>query len=207
MSKNILAAHPWLVATSGTRGTTARNTGLRLAGFQAVTADGNTAVITGVGGTAPQTAVESIRTIIKAFADARNAHDGQTIADLYSEDGEWMAANGRTVRRRPALAAFWSSLPGEVQRTIESIDGAGSNIAVVRVVTQYPDRAESHHESFFLVKMVRRGVFGSINRWIRSAWLVIRLVRLLVCDTRNHDGSHYRRDWAYGFVSGAAAFG
>jgi uncharacterized protein (TIGR02246 family) len=144
--------HPWLVVASGTGGTTARNTGVRLAGFQAVTSNGDTAIVTGATANPPQTAEESIRRLVRGFADARNSHDGQTVANLYSEDGEWIADNGRVVQGRPALAALWGGLTGQVQRTIESINLAGSNIALVRVVTQYSDRPESHHESFVFVK-------------------------------------------------------
>ena len=38
--------HPWLVVVSGTGGTTAPDTGVRLAGFVALTANGDTAIIT-----------------------------------------------------------------------------------------------------------------------------------------------------------------
>jgi hypothetical protein len=38
--------HPWLVVASGTGGTTAPDTGTRLAGFEALTANGDTAIIT-----------------------------------------------------------------------------------------------------------------------------------------------------------------
>jgi uncharacterized protein (TIGR02246 family) len=43
--------------------------------------------------------------LIKTFADARNAHDGEAVAALYSEDGEWISANGYFVHGRPALVA------------------------------------------------------------------------------------------------------
>ena len=38
--------HPWLVIVSGTGGTTAPDTGVRIAGFVALTANGDTAIIT-----------------------------------------------------------------------------------------------------------------------------------------------------------------
>jgi len=41
-----LLTHPWLVVVSGTGGTTAQDTGIRLAGFIALTAYGDTAIIT-----------------------------------------------------------------------------------------------------------------------------------------------------------------
>ena len=44
-----------------------------------------------------------IRALIQDFADARNAHDGITVAGFYSDEGEWIAARGvRTVRGRAA---------------------------------------------------------------------------------------------------------
>jgi uncharacterized protein (TIGR02246 family) len=101
---------------------------------------------------APLGSEESIRTVIRTFADARNSHDGQTVANLYSEDGEWIASNGRTIRGRPGLADLWGSLEGKVQRTVESIDFAGPNIAVARVVTQYLEPIGRHHETFIFVK-------------------------------------------------------
>ena len=95
---------------------------------------------------------ESIRTVIRTFADARNSHDGRTVANLYSEDGEWIASDGRTVRGRPALAELWGGLEGKVQRTVEAIDFAGPNIAVARVATQYWEPIGRHYEIFIFVK-------------------------------------------------------
>jgi uncharacterized protein (TIGR02246 family) len=95
---------------------------------------------------------EPIRALIKTFADARNSHDGAKVAALYSVDGEWISSNGLSVRGRTALARLWGTLTGQVQRTIESIDLAGSSIAVVRVVTQYSDSRGRHHETFVFVK-------------------------------------------------------
>jgi hypothetical protein len=39
--------HPWLVVVAGTGGTTTRDTGTRIAGFEALTANGDSAIITG----------------------------------------------------------------------------------------------------------------------------------------------------------------
>jgi hypothetical protein len=39
---------------------------------------------------AKQLREEPVWALIKAFADARNAHDGQAVAAVYSEDGEWI---------------------------------------------------------------------------------------------------------------------
>ena len=95
---------------------------------------------------------ESLRTLVKTFANARNAHDGQAAAALYSEDGEWIGAHGALVRGRIELARMWSGVTGQVQRTIQSIDFAGPNIAVVRVLTQYEEPIGLHHETFIFVK-------------------------------------------------------
>jgi uncharacterized protein (TIGR02246 family) len=99
-----------------------------------------------------QTDDEPIRTLIKTFADARNAHDGEAVAALYSEDGEWISAHGYFVHGRPALVRLWSGVTGQVARTIQSIDFAGNNIAVVRVVTEYSEPIGRRHEAFILVK-------------------------------------------------------
>jgi uncharacterized protein (TIGR02246 family) len=95
----------------------------------------------------------SIRTLIKSFADARNAHDGAAAAALYSEDGEWFAPNGENVvHGHQALADLWGRLPGRVERTVQSIDFPGPTIAVVRVITQYAEPISRHHETFIAVK-------------------------------------------------------
>ena len=95
---------------------------------------------------------QSLRMLVKTFADARNAHDGERIAAMYSEDGEWIGTSGRRVKVRPALANLWGDLPGQVQRTIWSIDFIGGHISVVRVGTQYDEPIGLHHEAFVFVK-------------------------------------------------------
>jgi uncharacterized protein (TIGR02246 family) len=95
----------------------------------------------------------SLRTLIKTFADARNAHDGQAVAALYSEDGEWMSANGQgIVRGRADLARIWSGQTGLVQRTVQSSEFVGPNLAVVRVATEYAEPIGRHNETFVFVK-------------------------------------------------------
>ncbi len=100
-----------------------------------------------------QTEEPLIRTVITVFANARNARDGDAAAALYSEDGEWISAHGYVVRGKAALVTLWGGVTGQVQRTIESIDLAGPNIAVVRVTTQYEEPVGRHHEVFILVKL------------------------------------------------------
>ena len=105
------------------------------------------------GGQSASDDEESVRTLIKTFADARNAHDGHAVAALYSEEGEWISANGYFVHGRPALVGLWNGVTGQVQRTIQSIDFAGPNIAVVRVGTQYAEPIGRHSETFILIKV------------------------------------------------------
>jgi hypothetical protein len=97
----------------------------------------------------PQTDEQSIRALITAFASARNLHDGEAAARLYSEDGEWISAKGYAARGRSAR--IWGGVTGQVQRTIESVDLPGSNISVVRVTTQYEQPIGRHHEVFICV--------------------------------------------------------
>jgi len=106
-----------------------------------------------VAGTAQpsQTDEESIRLLIAAFANARNMHNGEAAAALYSEDGEWISAHGSAVRGRNELARLWSGVTGQVQRTVQSVDFPGSHIAVVHVTTQYDEPIGRHHEVFIVV--------------------------------------------------------
>jgi len=95
---------------------------------------------------------DAVRILINAFADARNAHDGDSVAALYSEDGEWLQNHGTAVvRGRAALSRLWGSATGHVDRTISSIEFPGPNIAVVRVSTEYGPPIGNHAEVFVLV--------------------------------------------------------
>jgi hypothetical protein len=47
---------------------------------------------------------------------------------------------------------MWSGVTGQVRRTIQPINLAGPNIAVVRVLTQYDEPIGIHHETFIFVK-------------------------------------------------------
>jgi uncharacterized protein (TIGR02246 family) len=94
-----------------------------------------------------------IRALIQDFADARNSHDGITVASFYSDDGEWIAARGvRTVRGRAALVELWTGLSGQVRRTVRSVDLVSDSIAFVRVTAQYEEPIGRHNEVFVLVK-------------------------------------------------------
>jgi uncharacterized protein (TIGR02246 family) len=94
-----------------------------------------------------------VRALIEKFAALRNAHDGPAVAALYSEDGEWLGARGQgATRGRTALAQLWGGVSGRVERTIQSLDFPGPNIAVVHVITQYAEPVGQHHEVFVTVK-------------------------------------------------------
>jgi hypothetical protein len=96
---------------------------------------------------------ESIRALIRKFADLRNVHDGPSVAALYSENGEWSGPYGKgAVRGRQALSTLWGSVSGYVGRTIESVDFLGGDVAMIRATTQYADPIGRHHESFIVVK-------------------------------------------------------
>jgi ketosteroid isomerase-like protein len=107
-----------------------------------------------VFGRAPsQSDDRDIRALIKKFAHLRNAHDGPGVAALYSENGEWFHSDVKNAARgRQALAMLWGRLPGTVERTIESIDFLGGDVAMIRVTTQYAEPIGRHHESFVVVK-------------------------------------------------------
>jgi hypothetical protein len=96
---------------------------------------------------------EAVRAVITRFADLRNVHDGNAVAALYADDGEWLGSQGSPslVVGRPALAKLWGGVTGQAQRRIESVDFPGRNIAIVRVPVQYPDIGP-HKEAFVLVK-------------------------------------------------------
>jgi len=95
----------------------------------------------------------SVRALIRKFADLRNAHDGKAVAELYTEDGEWAGPNGEGgVRGREDLAGLWGNVPGQVERTIQSVEFPGGNLALVRVTVQYPEPIGRHHEAFIAVK-------------------------------------------------------
>ena len=96
---------------------------------------------------------DDLRAIVRKLADARNAGDGAGVAALYSEAGEWSNAYGQTVMRgRQALSQVWSNLPGYVERSIESIDFLGGDVAMLRVTVRYTDPPAVHHESLLVVK-------------------------------------------------------
>ena len=93
----------------------------------------------------------AVRSLITTFADARNAHDGPGAAALYSEDGELRGPTGSRIAGRPGLAKVWSGVTGQVERTIQSVDFPGTNIAIVHVATQYTN-TERRNEIFIVVK-------------------------------------------------------
>jgi uncharacterized protein (TIGR02246 family) len=119
---------------------------------------------------AQQLREEPVRALIKAFADARNAHDGQAVAALYSEDGEWISAGFPTpahgVSGRAELSTMWGLVTAKVDRTISSIDFPSPNIAVVRVATQFEAPIGRHSEVFILVNEgVKHPASPDVGTW------------------------------------------
>ena len=116
-----------------------------------------TLIVTG-NGQSHQSDEEALRGLIKTFADARNAKNGEAAAAVYSEDGAWIGMKGRpTVKGRAALAHLWGGVIGEVQRTPQSIDRISESIAIVRVEyrgTAPKEASIVHHEAFIFVKSV-----------------------------------------------------
>jgi hypothetical protein len=94
----------------------------------------------------------TLRALVRKLAELRNAGEGAGVAALYSESGEWFYDNANPVRGRSNLAATWGNLPGRVERSIESIDFLGGDVAVIRVTTLYNDPPSRHHESLVVVK-------------------------------------------------------
>lgn len=85
---------------------------------------------------------DAVRAFIKTFAEARNSHDGESVAALYGYGGEWIRVGSsiRVVRGTADLAKLWSGVTGHVDRMVSSIEFPAPNIAVVRVSGQYyPD--------------------------------------------------------------------
>jgi uncharacterized protein (TIGR02246 family) len=95
---------------------------------------------------------DSLRELIRVFADARNQHDGIAVAALYAEDGEWLSSSGPSVRGRPALATLWSGVTGQVERFTRSVAFPARDVAVVRVDTLYTELSGRQHETFVLLK-------------------------------------------------------
>jgi hypothetical protein len=90
--------------------------------------------------------------LIRRFAEARNAHDGSAVAALYSEDGEFLDAAGEVaIHSRQNLAAIWSNLPGQVARSIESIDFPTASMAIVHVAMHSDQSLDAYHETFVAI--------------------------------------------------------
>jgi hypothetical protein len=100
---------------------------------------------------------DSVRGLIRAFAEARNAHDGAAAVALYAEDGEWVSADGWALHSRPEISKMWTNAVGHVDRTILSMDFPGPNMAVVRVETNYGSPIGLHSEVFILIHNPRQG--------------------------------------------------
>jgi hypothetical protein len=73
-----------------------------------------------------------IRALIKAFADARNAHDGKAAAATYAPEGEYRGFDAAPVKG-PVLETFWWSVQGQASRTAKSVEFISPNLAIVVV--------------------------------------------------------------------------
>jgi hypothetical protein len=71
-----------------------------------------------------------VRALIKAFADARNAHDGKAAAATYAPGGEYRAFD-RTPLRGQELEALWGGTIGQMSRIVRSVQFVAPNLAIV----------------------------------------------------------------------------
>lgn len=107
----------------------------------------------GFGGASDNLEEQTVRALIKKFADSRNAHAGQAAAATYSEDGEYIWEDpAHATRGRTALAALRGGLPSQMSRTINNVEFLAPNIAVVRVDAQAFGQAVKFIEILLVVK-------------------------------------------------------
>jgi uncharacterized protein (TIGR02246 family) len=124
--------------------------GLQLNGEAAAWIDGISTTFTD---TRPHPDESAVRQFMRKFADTRNSHDGSAVAALYSEDGEWLG--GGRAHGRAALTELWTRVaasPVTAERTIQSLEFPGPNLAVVRNIVTYSNDSGRHHETMILVK-------------------------------------------------------
>jgi hypothetical protein len=99
--------HPWLVVASGTGGSTARDSGVRLAGFEALTPNGDTAFIAGVPGLRVQEAPPPPKGVALAPLDAATVDDA-----LRSSNGATRARITFVNQSRGAVDVYWIAYDG-----------------------------------------------------------------------------------------------
>lgn len=74
-----------------------------------------------------------VRALIKAFADARNAHDGGAAAATYALEGEYRAFDRPPVKGAADLAALWARMTGQMSRRVKSVQFVAPNLAIAFV--------------------------------------------------------------------------
>jgi uncharacterized protein (TIGR02246 family) len=72
-----------------------------------------------------------VRALIKAFADARNAHDGAAAAATYASEGEYRAFDRPPVKGSVQLSEMWGRMTGQMSRRVNSVQFVAPNLAVV----------------------------------------------------------------------------
>jgi hypothetical protein len=105
-----------------------------------------------VGDERDETSEQSARLLVAKFADLRKVHDGDAVAALYTDDGAFCGRGGAYVHGRPALAALWGGVEGNVRRTVESVELPEKNVAIVYVSSDYAHPNGRHHEVFILAR-------------------------------------------------------
>lgn len=97
-------------------------------------------------------AENAIRELFRQFTEARAARDGHAMAELYSEDAEYINAFNRArVKGRSKLEQMWSGVQGKASRTIHSIDVLTPDMALLRVDAEFDDPSQKLEETLFLV--------------------------------------------------------
>jgi uncharacterized protein (TIGR02246 family) len=94
----------------------------------------------------------AIREMFGKFTAARAALDGHAMAELYSEDAEYISAYGPRVKGRSNLEQMWSGVTGQPKRTIHSINVLTPDMAEMRVLAEFADPSEQLEETFLLVR-------------------------------------------------------
>jgi uncharacterized protein (TIGR02246 family) len=99
-------------------------------------------------------AEKEIRELFRKFNEARDAIDGRSLGDAYSEHGEYISMWGPRVAGRANLEHMWSTVDGKAKRNIQKIDVLTPDLAVVRAIAEFDNPAErpALDETFMLVK-------------------------------------------------------
>lgn len=95
---------------------------------------------------------ERVRGVVRQFAEARNVHDGQSAAAMYLPDGEYIDNVGNRTKGREALAKLWGGLDRTITRTITSVELITPDLAVVRVIAEFPEFKTRLAETYLLIR-------------------------------------------------------